>query len=500
MALSSAVDLNAIARVVGIKTIFRDLRAGQVQFLPQRVNIIGQGNKASVFPLTKQVITSALQAAEIYGFGSPVHESAKQLLPINGDGVGTIPVTIIPVGAGPAAAATVKTIIATGTSTRQFTGRVRVGDVLSNEFVIPDATVDTAVGAILEAAINAVLDVPMDATSLTDTTTLTAKWDGETGNGIQVEMIDTPTDAGITFAVATLTPGAVNPDVSTALAQIGDVWESLIINAASLYDDTVTLDVYSTYGEGRWDPLVRKPLTVYSATPETTIGTLTAFGDGRRLDRTNIVLSMPGCKSTPWAMAARAVARIVVIADAKPANDYARQVLSGLIPGTDAEQWDYTQRDLLVKSGIGTTQIRDGVINTSDTVTYYHPTGDAIPAYRFLKTIVKLQQVIFNTDLIFNSAEWDGAPLIPDEDPTTNREAKKPKTAVAAVNVMIDNLGLEAILSNPAESKLKTVAQISETNPDRLDLSMCVFVSGNVNISSNDLNFGFFFGQSTIIA
>lgn len=499
MAVSNAVTQSAVARVVGIDTIFRDLRAGQVQFLPQRVIVVGQGNDASTYATTKRQVTSALEAGQLYGFGSPIHAVMNQLLPVNGDGVQSIPVTVYPLDAGSSAATAAGEIEAAGTSTRQFTGRVRVGGVLSNEFVIPDGTAAAAIGTIIESAVDAILDMPVIASSTTDTVTLTAKWEGATGNDLNIELIDVPTDAGVTFTITAMSGGAVDPDVNIALNQIGDVWESLVVNAACLYNSATTLDIYSTFNEGRWNPLVRRPLTVVSATAETTASTLQSFGNGRRLDRTNITESMPGCRSPQWVMAARAVARIARVADSNPARDYGRQQLTGLIPGTDAQQWNYAQRDLLVKAGISTTELRDGVINMSDTVTHYHPEGDTIPAYRFLKTIVKLQQVIFNMDLRFNNAEWDGAPLIPDDQPTTNRDARKPKTAVATANDMIDSLGLEAIISDPATAKEQTVAQINASNPDRLDLSITVQVSGNANIISADINFGFFFGTNPIV-
>ena len=46
MALSTAVDLTAVARVVGIKTEFVNLRGGNVVNLPQRIAVFGQGNSA----------------------------------------------------------------------------------------------------------------------------------------------------------------------------------------------------------------------------------------------------------------------------------------------------------------------------------------------------------------------------------------------------------------------------------------------------------------------
>jgi len=133
-------------------------------------------------------------------------------------------------------------------------------------------------------------------------------------------------------------------------------------------------------------------------------------------------------------------------------------------------------------------------------VTFYHPTGDPTPAYRFVVDIVKLQNILFNLDLIFATDEWDGAPLIPDDQPTVNRDAKKPKTAVAAVAAMLDSLGLNAIISDPETAKLNTIAEIDSQNPKRLNLVTTVQLSGNTNIKSIDLEFGFFFGTPTVVA
>lgn len=490
-----AVDQSAIARVTGIETIFRDLRGGGVLYLPQQIAVIGQGNTANTYATTPVQVTSALAVATAFGFGSPLHKAVEQLFPTNGDGVGTIPVTVYPVQAGGSAVAATGDIVATGTATRQFTGTLRIGGVESLEFVVPSGTAAADIGPILNTAISGVLDVPVTSTATGATVDLTAKWAGISGNDLAIEILDVPTDAGVTFAVTAMADGAISPDVETALNLIGSRWQTMIVNAATPYTDTGTLDDYSTFGDGRWGTLVKKPLTVYTGTGEANATTLAAAGNARRSDRVNSLIAVPGSTSTPWQIAARAVARIAKVAQNNPARDYGSQKLSGIIGGTDAQQFDYPTRDMLVKAGISTTELKDGVVNLSDTVTFYHPEGDPTPAYRFVKTITKLQQVIYNLDLEFNSEKWDGAPLIPDEQPTTNREAVKPKTAKAAANVILSNLGLEALISDTEAAKAATVASISSQNPDRLDLSVTVQVSGNANIISADLNFGFYFGS-----
>lgn len=494
MAISNAITQSAVARAMGIETIFRDLREGRVQFLPQRIVVVGQGNAASLFALTKLQITSAIQAAQNYGFGSPIHDVAKQLFPDNGDGVGTLPVTVIPVAPGGSAVAASGSSVLTGAATKQFTGRLLIGGVLTPQFVVANGDDVTTIAAAIVEVINSVLDVPVMATSAAGVITLTAKWLGESGNDIKFEFVDTSTDSGITFSTVAMANGAVSPDVDTALAQIGNVWESIIINAAAPYTDTTVLDKFFNFGDGRWNPLLNKPCIVFNATSETSETVLAAAGNARKTDQVNCLVSMPGCKNTPWAMAARHVVKVSTSADKDPARDFGSLPLTGLIPGTDVEQFEYNQRDLLVKAGISTTEVRDGVITISDTVTFYHPTGDTLPAYRFVKTIIKLQQAIFNMHITFKTPEWDGAPLIPNDQPTNSVSARKPKAAVADANAVIGSLGLEAIISDPDKAKKATKSQISSTNPDRLDLSTTIQVSGNANIFSHDLNFGFFFG------
>jgi len=65
---------------------------------------------------------------------------------------------------------------------------------------------------------------------------------------------------------------------------------------------------------------------------------------------------------------------------------------------------------------------------------------------------------------------------------------------------MIDSRGLNEIISNPETAKAITFAEIDAGNPKRLNVTTTVQLSGNTNIISVDLNFGFFFGTPTVVA
>lgn len=498
MAISSAVDASAVARVVGIKTIFKDLRGGGILFLPQRIAVVGQGNSAATYDTTKRQVTSATEAAQLYGFGSPIHLAVLQLLPINGDGVGTIPVTVYPLEDDASGVASTGDITPTGAATEAVAYRVRINNIDSEEFVINVGDTVAQIVTAMTAAINAVLQMPVTASDDTTEVGLTSKWKGTSANDIFVEVVG-PTTAGVLFAVAQPTGGLVNPDVQPALDQIGDVWETMVLNCLDIAD-TGALDSYSTFGEGRWGELTRKPLVVFTGNTAPTVANATAVSDARKTDRTNSQLVAPASNDLPLVVAARQLARIAPVANNNPPHDYGSQDATGLRPGADGDQWTYADRDSAVKKGSSTVEIKNGVVNVSDVVTFYHPDGDPIPAYRYVVDIVKLQNIIFNLDLIFATKEWNGAPLIPDDQPTVNRFAKKPKAAVAAVSALLDSLGLNAIISDPETAKENTIAAINDQNSKRLDVSTTVQLSGNTNIISVDLNFGFFFGTAQVVA
>ena len=500
MAISTAVDLSAVARVVGIKTLFKDLRGGNILFLPQRIAVVGHGSTSATYTTTKKQLTSAGAVAASYGYGSPLHLAALQLLPVNGDGVGTIPVTFYPLENANLGVASLGSVTPSGAGTG--TGRfvVRVNNIDSEEFTVTTGDAIGVIVAAMVAAVNASLNMPVIATLTTGVASLTAKWKGSSGESVYIEVIPTAANnTGITFAITQPAGGGGAVDVNIALNQVGDVWETLVLNCEDITDG-VSLNNYQTFGEGRWGALTRKPLVVFTGNTETLVSAATVVSDSRKADRVNVQLVEPGSNDLPFVAAARQLARIARVANNNPPRDYGSQDATGLTPGADGDQWLYADRDSAVKKGSSTIEVKDGVVNISDVVTFYHPTGDAIPAYRYVVDIVKVQNILFNLDLIFATDEWDGAPLIPDDQPTVNRSAKKPKMAVAAIASMLDSLGLNAIISDPKTAKANTFAVISDMNPKRLDVSTTVQLSGNTNIISIDLNFGFYFGTPQIVA
>lgn len=494
------VTASAVARVVGIDTHFKNLRGSAALSLPQQIGILAQGSTASAgYSLLPRQITSAGEAAAAYGFGSPIHLAALELFPLVGGGVGSIPVWVFPLNDDGAGVAAAGTITPAGAAPAAATFYARVSGILSSPISIASgANVATQVAAFV-AAINAILQMPALATNTGPGTacTLTAKWKGTTGNEIKIEVLDANLNPalGSLYTVVNPTSGAADPSVTAALGGIGSQWITLLINSFH-GTNTVVLDAIQAKGEARWDQTVRRPFVAICGNDEAVLATATGTTSTRKTDRINCQVVSPGSVHLPVQIAAAQVREIAKVADDNPPTDYGSRKVTTLLPGADSVQWDYATRDAAVKAGCSTIEQKNGVVCISDVVTMYHPDGEIPPAYRYVVDIMKVMTIIYNLDLEFNQPEWDGAPLIPDGQPTVNPNARRPSSAKAAVNRILDGLGLEAIISNPAAAKAATVANINSGNPKRLDVSTTVQLSGNSNILSVDLNFGFFFGTA----
>lgn len=476
------------ASAVAIDTQYKNFNEGAVYLLQQGIAILGQGSDAVTYSTDKFEITSADDVATVLGYGSPAHLMAKQILPSNGDGALGARVTMYPLPNEATGVAATGYITPVGTQTTSAQYVIRVGGIESNPFTaIKDETPAEVIPKMV-TAVNGVLDMPVIATDGTTKLDLAAKHKGTTGNELVVELIGV--SQGIVFTVTAMTGGLVDPSTDVATAQFGNVWETLVVNQIGngAHDDL------SLVGEGRWGQLVKKPFMAFSGTVETDETVLKAYTDTRKTDRVNGYITAPASPSSPWLIAARGVARIAKQANIDPATEYRGETLNTIVNGADGSQWDYEERDLAWKAGVSSTIIEDGVIKLDNTLTFYHPDGKPDPEYGKAIYIIKLQNIIFNLDLIFNQPSWEKAPLIPDDQVSTNPNARKPNDVVAALSVLTDNLANQAIISGPDFTKTNTTAAIDGSNPNRVNTTYPVKLSGNMDIHSIDLLFGFYLG------
>jgi phage tail sheath gpL-like len=494
MPVTTAYPQSRIARGVAIKTTHENLGVSGTRYRPTRIAILAQGNAASTYSTTKRRIYSAEEVGAVEGYGSPAHLVATTLFPRYGVVVGDIPVTLYqldqPASGGVQAAGTVTP---SGTFTKTQEHYVLVNNIPSEKFTV---TADSDVASIIDdmtAAINAVLEMPVTAADGTTVLNLTVNWEGTSGNNVHVEVVS-PIDSEASFAIVQPASGAGTPDITAALAQVGSTWETHVINALD-YTDSTELDEYAAFGEGRRDSEVHKQLCVFTGTAEATLATVTAVTDARKTDRTNVILTNPASYDLPFVIAGEIVREIAKRDNTNPAYDYCMLPCAGLTPGADGSQWTSSQRDSAVKAGCSTVEVKDGVVYISDTVTCYHPTGDEPPGFRYVVDFAKRSTIVNELALTFDSGDWAGNPLVPDDQATRNPAARKPKQAIAAVWGIIDRLALDAVIADPDFAKENSSASIGLTNPKRLDVKMVAKLSGNTNVISIDFVSGFNYGS-----
>lgn len=498
MAISTAFSSSRRARGLAIKTVFEDRREGNIQVKPQQIAIVGQGSTGTTYDDAPYLITSSPDAGKKYGFGSPIHLAAMQIFPDFGESAGSVPVTVYPLTDAGSGVAATGTITITGTPVGQDTLSLIIGGIDAQEVLITKSEAVDSIAGKIAAAVNAIVEVPVKATASAGVVTLTAKAKGSYGNSIKIVPDINPSN-GVTVAITAMKNGAVNPDITTALQKFDQTWESIVVSCFD-YDDDVIDDAFETFGKSRWGAEMHRPLVVLSGTTETNLSTLKTYCDDRKDDYVNSVISVPGSPNMDLQIAARAAVKIAVKADSDPAYDYGRLELDGIIAGDKGEQWSSTQRDQMVKFGCSTTELRNGNVCLSDVVTMEHPDGVLDPEKRHVVDIMKLMTIIHNFNLEFDGSDWDGAPLIPDDQPTTNPNAKKPKMVRAEAAKILDSLGLNAIISDPTTAKSMIQVEIDSQNPKRWNLYCPLQLSGNSNVKSVTIGYGYYYGTPQVLA
>ena len=285
--------------------------------------------------------------------------------------------------------------------------------------------------------------------------------------------------------------------MDAALASVGEVWETFVLDTfdykAADGSASPLLDVYQTWGEGRWSVLEKKGcLVAHGCTDD--YATRTAVTDARPSDRINFLIESVGSPELPFVVGARGLLDILTTADSNPPQDY-KGTLGGLKRGSDAVQENYTVRNQSVMKGASTNVTNGSVAELNDIITFYHPAGGGKhPAWRYVVDCVKLMNIVYNLRLITESDEVKGAVLVPDEQVTSNPNALQPKTFRTWFTNLATSLDLNALISDVKFTVKNIKVDIDSENSKRLNYVYPVKLSGNAEVVSGDVYFGQYVG------
>ena len=362
----------------------------------QRTLIIGQMlTNAVVNPNIPVIESSASNTAGIYGAGSMLHNQMTAYLAndISGE------IYLLPLVDGTSMVAATGTITLTTAPSETGVISLYVAGQRVQITVLNTDTV-TSIAAALAAAINAKIALPVTATSAAGVVTLTAKNKGAHGNTIDLRLNylgsagGEVTPAGLGITLGTMTSGAGAPDMTIALANLGDRTFDFIVTP---YTDTTSLDTLKSLlsdSTGRWSYASQLYGHVFGAVSGT-YGQLTSVGEARN-DQHATLLGVYDSPTPAYVWASAVTGAVAGSLRNDPGRPLQTLTISGVLAPPLASRFELTERNNLLYSGISTfTVADDNTVQVENLITTYQTNkyGDADDSYLQVETLFLLMFV-----------------------------------------------------------------------------------------------------------
>ncbi len=391
-------NIPADVRVPLVYIEFDNTRAVQgTPAIQHKILVLGQrlaaGTVAAAVPT---LITSDGQVDDAFGRGSMLAESLHALRAAN-----TYTETwAVALDDDAAAVAAIGNIDTAGTATASGTLNVYIGGKRVRAGITSGDAGETAATA-LAAAVNADDTLPVtaavDAVVLTQVN-LTARNKGESANDINLAINyyqGESTPAGITVTITAMSGGTANPDISAAIAVMGDEWWNTIVMP---YTDAANLTTLETELSDRWGPLRMIDALAYAAYTGTVAATGT-FGNG---NNSHLITCMgTGSSPTPpWIWAAVYAGTAAASLSIDPARPLQTLPLIGILPPRVEERWTMEERNIILHDGISTYNVGGGgLVQIERAITTYQTNayGVADPSYLDVTTPSTLSYLRYAT-------------------------------------------------------------------------------------------------------
>lgn len=501
---SDAVGLERASRVTGYK-IKKGNFSESTPNLPMRIIMFGEANTANQADLdtSKKEITTAQQAGQLYGYGSPLHMAMRILKPVGSSGVGGIPIFVIPQAEAGGATAKVLEITPIGTATKNGTHTLIVAGRTGLEGAFYDINInegDTVADltAKVEDAINNVLGCPFSATSTDYLATATSKWKGLTAEDLSITVDTNDTDLGITWVVESTQAGSGTPSIATALTLFGNEWTPIVLNTYGAVSSIMSaLENFNGIPDpsnptGRYASTIMTP---FIAPTGSTLDDPTSITDSRDENVTIAICPAPGSAGHPLEAAANMTVLFARCAQDTPHLDVAGKKYPDMpTPESIGSMEDYDSRDSFLKKGCSTVNLSSGRYEVQDFVTTYHPEGETPPQFSYCRNLI----IDFNVRFSYYIKEVQNVvdhAIANDEDTVTATNVIKPKVWKGILSGMAEDLERRALIVDSQFFIDSLSVGLSTTNPDRLETSFSYKRSGFARILSTTAEAGFNFGK-----
>lgn len=445
------LSASSLAAAVGAAVENVKFQAGALN-VPRKILIIGtyDAAKTGIADEVPEISLGPADAGNKYGFGSMLHRLALAA----DEGSQGVETWICPQAEAEGAAASTGNVSITGSATKAGTLYMYIGGYPCFVTVASgDAGADIVSNAVDK--LTELKELPLSGAIGTPTTQLdlTAKSKGPWGDDILItfnEGFQETTPAGLTIVVTAMSGGSGIPDIQDALDGLGtgdDQNENQFTEGVHGYGiDTATFNKLSVWnGEGNgflgnYAKLVARPMRFLNgdtADGSSGLSALLALGNGRKSDRTNGIVAVPGSSGNPSEIAAKAIGIMARINNDRAAQNYLGEILPNVFPGAVADRWssDYDSRYAAVKAGISPTLVSGGAVLLQNVLTYYHPDSVTVDSngYRSQRNISILQNILDNIRSNFQTDKWRGVSIVADIAKVTNATDRAKARDIGAV-------------------------------------------------------------------
>lgn len=446
-------------------------------------------------PLTLTQITRPNQEIGLFGLGSVGAQHVAAFRAANK----TSPLFVMAMAdAGGAVAAT-------GTIT--FTGAIAVTTVLyfliggkQVRFTANAGATLTQLATALKDAINADNTLLVSAASALGVVTATSKNAGEVGNeiDIRVDWKAQQLPPGLAAAVVAMSGGAGNPVLQDALDAIGGLW---VTKLGHPWADATNMAAGAAWARVRYMATGKKDVHVFTG-KRGSFAQLGTFGD-----LTNSPFKSLACldrSPTPaWVISGAQHG----LASFHLTNDPARQLRSLVLPGVMApdpiDQFEDTERDLLLRRGISTFNcLNDGTVTISRVVTTYKQSNLGIPDRAWMDIMVPATMSRIRYDwagymtLLYPRAKLTdddaSAALVgrpDDEDEEPGNAVATPGRVKASWGARCKLYADRAWIEDHQRTVKESIFQRNVDDKDRLDSRQQVKIVGNLMVLAGSLEF-----------
>jgi phage tail sheath gpL-like len=508
MGLSNAVPQNDVSRIVGYQLTTGNFATISPN-LPQCIAILAEMNDANqATPLTPTQITSAKQAGDLYGYGSPVYNIARILFPIQGGGSVQAPVWVYPQLKAAGATNTQFEISASGVATANGTHYINLcgresldGTSYAINIVVGDNS-DTISVKIYNAIAN-VLGCPVTASENPSpySSTFTTKWSGLTSNDVNATVDTQGNSLGLTYTITPLQSGSGTPDINAALALFGNQWNTIVINSYGLVPGVMNeLETFNgipsaTAPTGRYSPTVFLPFYALSGTNLPDPSSITSPRSNQCTIVTCPCPNSPGMQMEAAANCAKMAANTY---QNTPNLDICGQFMPDMpVPSISVgigAMASYDNRNAILKAGSSTVNVKNQQYKIEDFVTTWAPTGENPPQFRYVRNIDIDWNVRFQY-LMLEAANVRDHQIANDGDSVSAPGVIKPKMWNALLQQLATSLVSQGLIVDAAFMQASITVAISSTNPDRFETFFKYKRSGFARVLSTTAQAGFNFGN-----